>query len=323
MIISIGDIMLDIYISEPGELNADTDTAGATALAWGGSAANFAVWCSRLGMPTGIAGRTGHDFVGGASEEDFRKEGVTPFLAQDADLPTGTVVVRSRGGVGREMICDRKANMNFSPSDLPLKEISQASWVHISGYTAIEPLPRAAVMAAIRAAKAFGVPVSIDPGSCSLIGGIGPERFLDAVRGADFIFPNLDEARLLAGDLSCTLEPEELAAKLTGRFPAVVVKLGPGGALFADASGKQGRVSSPETVAVDTNGAGDAFAAGFVASYVSNHDMEKAVSAGCGLGALVVSGKGARPAVDLGGFLDEHFPAQAAAKKRLTDAVEA
>ncbi|MCK7488748.1 MAG: carbohydrate kinase family protein [Bacillus subtilis] len=67
MVISVGDIMLDIYIQEPDSLNPDTDTEGSTKLMWGGSAANFAVWASRLGLDSYINGKVGSDFLGDAA----------------------------------------------------------------------------------------------------------------------------------------------------------------------------------------------------------------------------------------------------------------
>lgn len=295
MIVSIGDVMLDIYIDEPSELNKDTDTPGGTALNWGGSAANFAVWAARLGMQSAISGRVGADFVGDAAIADFAIEGVRPLLARDPIIPTGTVVVRSRRGSGREMICDRKANAAFSAADLPMDEIRKAEWVHISGYTAIEPGPRAAVKAAIEAASAGGSFISVDPGSCSLIGNMGVERFMDAVRGASLIMPNLEEAELLTGKE----DAQGMLASLLGSFPYVVIKLGAEGAAYANRKGECGRKAAFPADAIDVNGAGDSFAAAFAAEYLSGADIGRASEAGCALAALVVEASGARPKVGL------------------------
>lgn len=303
MIISVGDIMLDIYIDEPGSLNADTDTIGRTNLAWGGSAANFAVWARRLGMPSAIVGRLGRDFVGDAAVQDFISEGVLPLVARDPSYPTGTVTVRRRGSLSRDMICDRKANARFSAEDLPMKEISAASWIHISGYTVIEEGPRKAVVECIRAAKANGIPVSVDPGSCYLIGSLGVSHFMEAVDGADVILPNLDEARLLSSEE----EMGKISDGLLGSFPTVVIKLGPEGALFATRRGGSGHVRPPRIEAVDPNGAGDAFGAAFVCKYLATGDIASATKAGCDLGSLVAGSNGARAAIGLGRFLKDHF----------------
>ncbi|HOG52523.1 MAG TPA: sugar kinase [Bacillota bacterium] len=303
LIISVGDVMLDIYIDEPVELNSDTDTVGRTSLRWGGSAANFAVWASRIGSGSAIVGRVGMDFVGKAALADFVSEGVNPLLSFDDDMPTGTVVVKSRGGSGREMICDRKANARLSETDLPISAIANASWVHISGYTVIEDVPRRAVRSCIKAARSAGVPVSVDPGSCSLIGSLGVERFLDAVRGTDLIVPNMEEAGLLTG----YKDAEEAAAALLKAFPMVAVKLGASGAYFADRKGSCGFVPAPPADAVDVNGAGDSFGAAFVSKYLASGDKKAAAEAGCALGSLVAGARGARPALDLKEFLKEHF----------------
>lgn len=296
MVVSIGDVMLDIYIDEPSELNKDTDTPGRTALKWGGSAANFAVWAARLGLDCAIAGRVGRDFVGEAAAADFRREGVLPLLASDPEAPTGTVVVRSRGGSGREMICDRKANALFSSADLPLERIAMAEWVHISGYTAIEPAPRDAVRTAIMTASSGGAFISVDPGSCSLIGSLGVERFMDAVGGSSLIMPNLEEAGLLTGkeDVHGMLDA------LLESFPFAVIKLGSEGAAYACREGERGRKDAFPAFAVDVNGAGDSFAAAFAAEFLARRDLGLAAEAGCALAARVVGARGARPAVDLG-----------------------
>ena len=295
LVLSIGDVMLDIYIDEPSELNRDTDTPGRTALNWGGSAANFAVWASRLGLVSAISGRAGADFVGDAAVADFTREKVLPLLARDPLLPTGTVVVRSRRGSGREMICDRKANAAFSVADLPLDEIRSAKWVHISGYTVIEAAPRAAVKAAIAAASGSDAVISVDPGSCSLIGSMGVERFMDAVRGASLIMPNLEEAHLLTGEDDVW----KMLDVLLRSFPSAVIKLGAEGAAYANRRGERGSKVAFPAIAVDVNGAGDSFAAAFTAEYLERGDIGRATEAGCALAAQVVGARGARPAVGL------------------------
>lgn len=303
LVISVGDIMLDIYIQEPDSLNPDTDTKGSTKLMWGGSAANFAVWASRLGLESYINGKVGSDFLGDAAFKDFSKEGVKPLIARDANAATGTVVVKSRGADGREMICDRKANAKFSEEDLPEEKISKADWIHISGYTVIEQKPRKAVVACIKKALAGKAEISVDPGSCSLIGGLGAGRFLDAVRGAHVILPNLEEARLLTG----LDEPEKMAEALLGLFPIVVIKLGPQGALYANRNGFAGRVPAFDAIVKDVNGAGDAFGAAFTACFIHTGDLKRSVEAGCELAALVVGAEGARPSVPIDRIIDKYL----------------
>ena len=75
--------------------------------------------------------------------------------------------------------------------------------------------------------------VSVDPSSVPLLEDVGPERFLEWTRGADLCFPNLEEGALLAG----TEDPDRIAEGLLGHYPAVVLKLGAEGALYADARG--------------------------------------------------------------------------------------
>ena len=303
LVISVGDIMLDIYIQEPDRLNPDTDTEGSTKLMWGGSAANFAVWAARLGLESYINGRVGCDFLGDAALADFRKERVKPLIAKDENSATGTVVVKSRGAYGREMICDRKANAMFGEEDLPVDMILQADWIHISGYTVIEQKPRRAVEACIKKALEGKAKVSVDPGSCSLIGGLGVSRFLDAVRGAHMILPNLEEARLLTG----LEEPKLMADALLAKFPVAVIKLGPLGAFYADRMGTTGHVPAFDAVVKDVNGAGDAFGAAFAACFIHTGDLKGSVEAGCELAAIVVGAEGARPAVPIDRIVEKYL----------------
>jgi sugar/nucleoside kinase (ribokinase family) len=295
--------MLDIYIQEPDSLNPDTDTEGVTKLIWGGSAANFAVWASRLGLDSCINGRVGPDFLGDAAFADFGKEGVKPFIVRDETAPTGTVVIKSRGADGREMICDRKANAKFCEDDLPSGEILLADWIHISGYTVIEERPRRAVVACIRKALEGKPMISVDPGSCSLIGGLGAGRFLDAVKGAHVILPNFEEAKLLTG----LEDPGKMAEALLARFPVVVIKLGSQGALYADRKGSRGKVPAFDAVVRDVNGAGDAFGAAFAACFIHTGDLKRSVEAGCELASLIVGAEGARPEVPVKGIIDKYL----------------
>jgi sugar/nucleoside kinase (ribokinase family) len=114
----------------------------------------------------------------------------------------------------------------------------------------------------VAACRRLGLPFSADPSSYRLLREYGPERFLADVDGAAVLFPNRDEARELTG----RADPAEGAAELARRFPVVAVKLGPDGCLVA-ARGALRAVPAgrPDGLAIDPTGAGDAFAAGFLA----------------------------------------------------------
>jgi len=298
LIFSIGDIMIDAYFGRPGPLAPRTDTKGSVELMPGGSAANFAVWASRLGAPAAFVGRAGDDFLGAGLREDLVKEGVKPYLARDAVLGTGRVGVLVSDTGERDMVCDRRANATLCETDIPYDDIvSSASWVHISGYALFEAAPRAAARRAIDAAAEAGVPVSVDPSSYSFIRAVGAGAFLDMCRGASVILPNLDEGMELTG----SDDPQRIVQFLARHFPVVALKMGAAGSMGVDLSGRTGEsnarvvVADPvEAAQVDTNGAGDAFNAGFVVEYLGGRSFEKALRRGNELGSLVVSRRGAR-----------------------------
>lgn len=294
--------MIDAYFGLPGPLTPRTDTEGNVELMPGGSAANFAVWISRLGEPSAFVGRVGGDFLGAGLEYDLVREGVKPYLARDPVLGTGRVGVLVRDTGERDMVCDRRANTALREADIPCDDIvASSSWVHVSGYTLFEEAPRAAARRAIDVAVEAGVPVSVDPSSYGFIRGIGAEAFLNMCRGASVILPNLDEGTELAG----ADDPRQIVRILAERFPIVALKLGAAGSIGVDFSGRaagdgdgdgDGMVTAEavEAVQVDTNGAGDAFNAGFVLEYLKGGGIERALRRGNELGAMAVSRRGAR-----------------------------
>src|SRR5260370_23429766 len=99
--------------------------------------------------------------------------------------------------------------------------------------------------------------VSVDASSVALLVGAGPGRFLEWTGGADLCFPNLDEARLLAG----ADEPEAAARTLGAVYSGVALKLGAEGALWAHADEPPVRVPGLPAAAVESTGAGGAFCA--------------------------------------------------------------
>ena len=133
--------------------------------------------------------------------------------------------------------------------------------------------------------------VSVDPSSAALL---SPE-FLDLADGAGLLLPNVDEAAALTG----VDDPLTAARRLAQRFPEVVVKLGAEGALWTDGSDEvRVPAAAPESpAALDTTGAGDAFAAGLLTARLQGAEPAEAMTAGCELAARAVATAGARPAI--------------------------
>lgn len=319
---TFGDLVLDVVATAESGLEADTDTPGEVRSAPGGSAANFAVWTRRLGSPVCFATRVGDDLLGRALVADMREEGVEVHAAADPVHPTAVLVLFS-DGVQRHMMVPRGANHFFGPGDLPEERIRTAGWLHATGYAFFWEATRRALDRALTVAREAGVPTSFDPSSAGFIRRHG----LDLPEGIKVLMPNRDEARALTG---CA-DVEAAARELARRAELVAVKLGPEGALLAQAvpdgagpaqmragaaqmgagaaqtgAGAAGTAGTaveltyvppvaPSAPPVDGTGSGDAWGAALIDGLRRGLDPYRAALRANRLGAEVVTRVGARP----------------------------
>jgi sugar/nucleoside kinase (ribokinase family) len=255
----------------------------------GGAGANVAVHLARLGMPTLLAGCIGADAAGAALVRELSAAGVRTALRVVPDAATATIVSLVEPGGQRSMLADRGANLGLRPADLPA--LPTGGHLHLSGYTLFDGGPRAAALAAIAAAVAGGCTISVDPASTGPLADYGVSRWVADTAAATVLLPNADEARLLTG---CT-DVAAAARALAQRHAVVAVSLGADGALWAAADRLVHRPAHPTTV-VDTTGAGDAFAAGLLAAWLADRDVDpaSALDAGLAVAADVVRQPGAR-----------------------------
>jgi sugar/nucleoside kinase (ribokinase family) len=130
--------------------------------------------------------------------------------------------------------------------------------------------------------------VSVDPSSVPLLGSVGPDRFLEWTGGADLLFPNLTEGETLTGEE----DPDRILEKLLPYYSAVVLKLGPDGAVYADTGGTRLREPAVPVDVEDTTGAGDAFSAGFLAAWLDGGSPAEALRRGAGLAGRAVGASG-------------------------------
>jgi len=292
-VVVVGDLLYDLIASVKNPLVPGTDNFAEISGRPGGSSANLAVWLATSGVETHFVGRVGADPIGDELAEGLASAGVVAHLARDGGLQTGKVVVLVDGAGERTMITDRGASGNLRPEDLPGDLFRPGSHLHLSGYVfAGGPERRETALAALRLARESGMTVSVDPASTAVLRDLGPEKFLAWTEGSDLLFPNLDEGALLAGSRN----EHDILLALRDRYGGVVLKLGAGGAAYADAGGAPDRVQAPPSVrVVDTTGAGDALCAGFLASWLSGGTSAEALRRGVELASRVVARVGARP----------------------------
>jgi sugar/nucleoside kinase (ribokinase family) len=290
-VIVLGDVMTDLVVHAHGPIAVGSDTPSSIEVHAGGAGANLAAWLASAGVVVHFVGCVGADAFGALHRAALERAGVTAHLAVDATRPTGTVVALVDDAGERSMLADRGANLGLEPRHVPEDLLRGADCFHLSGYTLLSDETRAVGLAALQLARAAGLCISVDPASAAPLAAVGRERFLTWTRGADLCLPNRDEACILSGET----EPEAAAQALCDVYGAVVLKLGAQGALLAARGQPQVRVRGEPVDVRDTTGAGDAFCAGFLASWLRGGSPTAALESGVRLGALAAVRVGARP----------------------------
>jgi sugar/nucleoside kinase (ribokinase family) len=288
-VVVVGDLATDVVVVLDGEPAPGSDRPATIRSRGGGAGANVAAHLAGLGTPVVFAGCVGDDPPGRGLVAELAGAGVTPAVRVVAGTATGTVVCLVEPGGQRSMLADRGANLALRPEDVPAAV--PGGHLHVSGYTLLDPRPRAAGLAALAAAAAAGCTVSVDPASTGPLTGYGVDRWLADTAAATLVLPNEAEARLLTGCADAATAARALAA----RHAVAVVTLGADGALWASGDVLVHRPAHPVAV-VDTTGAGDAFAAGLLSVWLADRggDPARALEAGLARAAAVVGRPGAR-----------------------------
>lgn len=244
VICTLGDLLLDVIVRLEGPIAEDTDTYGRTRVGAGGQAANVAAWVVVLGGRARFLGKRALDPTGRLLAEELAVRGVE-LSGPEVESGTGTVVSVATPDGARTMLTDRGVSTEFESEELDERSLDGCEWLHVPGYSLVRsPLRETAL-----AAAGHGTKISVDLSSTAAIEEAGVERFretLDAV-SPDVVFANEAEADLVAS----------LSA------PTVVVKRGARGCVVRSAEGDV-ELASLDVEVVDTTGAGDAFAAGFL-----------------------------------------------------------
>ena len=289
-ILVIGDVMTDVIVMPEGPIVKGSDRRAKVRSRPGGSGANQAVWLGAMGAEAALVARVGVDDRV-MYENYFRGLGVVPFLAGDKELPSGVLVTIVDPDGERSFLTDRGANLHLCADDLPESLLKGLGTVMVSGYSLFAPGPRAAVTDFLALAKASGVSVAVDPASEGFLQEVGPDRFVSWTAGADWIFANQDEAVALCGAVELDVQMRLLGA----HYANVVIKRGRLGAALGGRHGVRLTMEAPVVVVVDSTGAGDAFAAAFLAAQVDGAAVEAALAEGIAAGAKAVRSIGGQP----------------------------
>jgi sugar/nucleoside kinase (ribokinase family) len=290
-VLVVGDVMTDIIVRPEGPMVRGSDRRAAIRSRPGGSGANQAVWLAHFGAAVHFAARVGAADLN-TQTAYFSSLGVTPHFAGDAETPSGVLIsiVDAEGGE-RSFLTDRGANLNLSSDDLSASLLDGVGLLVCSGYSFFAPGPRAAILALMKEATARGIPVIVDAASVGFLREVGVEAFLKWTSGSATLFANLDEALALTGSSDLTLQMQTL-----GRFYGrVIIKRGAQGAAIGGRSGVSISLPAPESEVIDTTGAGDAFAAAFLAAEMRGEKADACLRAGIDAGAAAVTLVGGQP----------------------------
>ena len=250
LVCTLGDVLLDVIVRTAEPLSPGADSPVETRLVTGGQAANVASWVAGLGVGARCIAKQADDPAGGLARRLLETRGVElvgPLVAGK----TGVVVALVAPDGERTMATDRGVSSELRADELDARWLDGCSWLALSGYALLaEPIAEAA-LAAVRLARARGARVAIDLSSWSAIRAYGAERFR----------ANLDAA---APDVVFANEPEwEMVGGAYALAETAIVKRGSRGVEVRSPEGVEEHPPLRADV-VDTTGAGDALAAGFL-----------------------------------------------------------
>ncbi|WP_113703243.1 sugar kinase [Nonomuraea lactucae] len=262
-------------------------------LGLGGAESNVAIGVARLGHSAAWVGRVGADEFGDLIRATLMSEGVDTRAIADPEAPTGLMIKGRRTADLIDVSYYRRdsAGSRLSPADLDPELIRGARVLHLSAITpALSASAREAARHAIAQARAAGVLVSLDVNYRRALWSPGEAGawLRETISGVDVLFATLPEGRLIA-DVD---DRAELAKALSALGPRhVLVKSGAEGALELS-DGRVRHAEPYEVTEVDPVGAGDAFAAGWLADWLAGAGPEQRLRTACAAGAFAVTSQG-------------------------------
>ena len=263
----------------------------------GGSAANTIAGMAALGSRCGFIGQVADDALGKVFAHDIKAAGIAYDTASRAGSPTtGRCLILVSPDGQRTMNTFLGASHYLPAEALDPALIEGSAYLYLEGYLWDPEEPRAAMRAAIEMARAAGRKVAFTLSAEFVI-----ERHRAAFHALidagliDLLFAN--DAELMS--LTQTADLEAGVAALAGKVPLLVVTLGADGAMAISGSERTIVTAEPVAAVVDTTGAGDLFAAGFLHGQVRGRSLEESLRLGAICAAECIGHLGPRPVGDL------------------------
>ena len=259
LVCSLGDLTLDVVVRLGGPIAVGDDTRAEIGLFPGGQAANVATWAAALGARARFVGKTGADDAGELVRSRLERAGVEilgPIAGRNGAICS---LVAPDGE--RSMMSDRGTAADLRAEELDPLWFDGCAYVHISGYALAREPARSAAVRAVALAREAGASVSVDLASSSEIRAMGPKPFRALVTSLapDVVFANEGEHDAVGGRIPGTMW---------------ILKRGAAGCSFDG----DDRPALPVMEVVDSTGAGDALAAGWI---VGGPDLALEAAARC------------------------------------------
>jgi len=253
----------------------------------GGSAANTTFNANRLGLHTAFVGKLGNDELARAYRTRFAGAGVDASRFKQGELPNARCLILTTPDAQRTMRTCLGAVMTLSPDEISPADFASARHAHIEGYVLFNQALAEKILASARAA---GCTVGLSLASFEVVAATRDWLLGQLKQGLALVFANEDEARTLFPDLPAKTPADYAthAQRLASFGGTAAITLGKDGAWLAH--GKELHRVAPCAVsdAIDTNGAGDAWAAGFLSAWLRNQPLPVCGKVASLLGAQTV-----------------------------------
>jgi sugar/nucleoside kinase (ribokinase family) len=249
----------------------------------GGSAANATFNAARLGLSTAFVGKLGNDPLADTYVERFAMAGVDTSRFKRGERANARCLALVTPDAQRTMRTNLGAALTLSPDEIRVSDFGGARHAHIEGYLVFN---QSLCDRVLESARAAGCSISLDLSSFEVVNASRPWIFRQLGAGIDVVFANEDEIRALyPGDPA---PYPELARKLASHGVVAAVKLGAEGSWIARGAELVRNEPARVSRVLDTNGAGDAWAAGFLYGFLTGKTLQESGAIGSIMGAETV-----------------------------------